>query len=472
MTKRRQILEGLTYALQGLNSRIRASLLTEIVDYLPQDLNEEVLQKAFIATKSIRDEGVRLNVLKSLAHKLPPDLLPEAIAIDKVIKSSRLAYAQALKVLTPLLPSDLLLEALDVARDPNLNSEYTIALALSVLADELPEELQTEVALEALTAAESIPSGDYSDVYRSAALTAVADVVPEALQAEVLQKALDSARGVEDECCRSISLANLVSKLPEVLQAEVLLEALDSAKGVEDECCHSISLAANLVSKLPEVLQSEVLQKALDAVRDNRVDWSAIALLILIPKLPLGLLPEALTIARDIQQESDRAMALIAITARLPEVLPETFALVKSIKYKSRGIVRKQGYFEAMTAIVPNLLLSELLPGSGDKRKVPIAMAPHLSSELLPEAFDIAKDIPLRWDRIPVLIALASRMSKMPNDELLPLWQTTKHWLSQQSGQELAHHVLALSAVIHAIGGQEAMVEALIEIQNAERWQQ
>ena len=467
MTKRRQILEGLTYALQGLNSRIRASLLTEIADYLPQDLKEEVLQKAFIATKSIRDEGVRLNVLKSLAHKLPPDLLPEAIAIGKVIKSSRLAYAQALKVLTPLLPSDLLLEALDVARDPNLNSEYTIALALSALADELPEELQTEVALEALASAESIPSGDYSDVYRSAALTAVADVVPEALQAEVLQKALDSARGVEDECCRSISLANLVSKLPpEELQAEVLQEALDSARGVEEECYDSISLA-NLVPDLPP----EELQQILDVFRDNRVDWGAIALLILIPKLPLDLLPEALTIARVIQQKSDRAMALIAITARLPEVLPETFALVKSIKYESRGIVRKQGYFEAMTAIVPNLLLSELLPGSGDKRKVPIAMAPHLSSELLPEAFDIAKDIPLRWDRIPVLIALASRMSKMPNDELLPLWQTTRHWLSQQSGQELAHHVLALTAVIYAIGGSEAVTESLIEIQDVKRWQ-
>ena len=471
MTKRRQILETLTYALQGLNSRIRASLLTEIVDYLPQDLKEEVLQKAFIATKSIRDEGVRLNVLKSLAHKLPPDLLPEAFAIGKVIKSSRLACAQALKVLTPLLPLDLLLEALDVARDSNLNSEYTIALALSALADELPEELQTEVALEALAAAESIPSGDYSDVYRSAALTTVVDVVPEALRAKVLQKALDSARGVEDECCRSISLANLVSKLPEVLQTEVLQEALDSTKGVEEESRYSISSLANLMPDLPpEVLQSEELQQALDAVRDNRVDWGAVALLILIPKLPLDLLPEALTIARDIPLESDRAMVLIAITARLPEVLPETFALVKSIKYESRGIVRKKFYFEAMTAIVPNLLLSELLPEPGYKHRVPIAMAPHLSSELLPEAFDIAKDIPLRWDRIPVLIALASRMSKMPKDELLPLWQTMRNWLSQQSRQEFAHHVLTLTPVIYAIGGQEAVVEALIEIQNVERW--
>ena len=85
-----------------------------------------------------------------------------------------------------------------------------------------------------------------------------------------------------------------------------------------------------------------MLQEALDAARDeveSEEGWAtAWAIANLIPKLPPDLLPEALTIARDIPLESDRAMVLIAITARLPEVLPETFALVKSIKYESRGI--------------------------------------------------------------------------------------------------------------------------------------
>ena len=455
MTKQKQILEGLTYALQGLNSRIQANLLTEIVDCLPQELKEEVLRKALVATKSIRDEGDYLDALKSLAHKLPPDLLPEAFAIGKVMRSSRLACAQAAKVLTPLLPPDLLLEALDIARNPNLDSEYTIdeytiALALSTLADELPEELRTEVALEALAAAESIPFGDDSgnlyhrssaitaNVYRSGALTAVVDIVPKALRAEVLHKALDSARSVEAEWARSMSLVNLVSKLPEALQAAVL-------------------------------------QEALDAVRDEKVDRAiAIALMVLIPKLPLDLLPEALTIAREFKTEYDRAMALIAITARLPEMLPETFALVKSIKHKDNRFSHSRSRVLALTAISPYLsskLMPIYLPELESKYRALTAISPYLSSELLPEALDIAKEIPLRWDRIPVLIALASRMSKMPKEELLPLWQTTRHWLSQQSGQELANHVLALTPAIYAIGGQEAVVEALMEIQNVERWQ-
>lgn len=444
MMRRRQILEALTYALQNTGSQIQASLLTEIVDYLPQDIKEEVLQKALVAVKSIERGKDCINALKSLIHKLPPDLLPEALAIGKTLPSefnrvraiteivdylpkdtkeevlqktlvaiksigfdenfrlnaleklvdklppnllpeafaigkalpSGINRVQALKVLAPHLSPDLLLKALDIAKNPNLNTEYTTALALSALADKLPETLRTEVVLEALAAAESLPSKDFRDnVYRSGALTAVADVLPETLQAEVLQKALDSARAVEENWCRSISLADLAPMLPDALQAEVLWEALDAIKGrAEDE------------------------------------DWStATALSVLIPKLPPDLLPEALAVAKGLHYESYRVQTLTAIT-------------------------------------------------------------PKLSSELLPEAFSIVDGIRSRSDRIKVLIALSSQTSKMPKDELLPLWQTTRHWLwLSLSKQEFAHHMLALAAVIYAIGGQESVVETLIEIQDVER---
>ena len=426
MTKREQILEALTYALQNINSQIRVSLLTAIADYLPQDLNEEVqdlkeevLRQALVAIEYMPHPS-RLNALKSLAHKLPPDLLPKAFAIGKAIKSSGLARAQAIETLAPLLPTDLLLEALDVARKPNLNTEYTTALALSALVDKLPEELQTEVALEALAAAESLPPEEEGRgyVYRSGALIAVVDVLPEPLRSQVLQKALDSARGIDEHWCRTNSLANLAPKLPEALQVEVLQEALDAAR---------------------------------DEVESEEGWATAWAISNLIPKLPPDLLPEALTIARDIPLEGDRTMGLIAITARLPELLPETFALVK--KTHQSGLTHQIG-------------------STYDRVKALTDIAPHLSAELLPEAFDIAKDIQSKRDRTKLLIALASPISKMPKDELLSLWQTMKHWLSQQSRREFAHHTLALAAVIHAVGGQDAVVETLIEIQNAERWQQ
>ena len=403
MTKQRQLIEAVTYALQGLSSQTRVSLLTKIVDYLPQDFKKEVLQKALASSGSDR-----LNALKGLAHKLPPELLPKAFAISKAIKSSGLARTEAIEVLAPSLPPELLLEALDIARDSNLNSEYTTALALSALADKLPEGLQTEVALEALATADSIllTGEHYFDKYRSYALTAVADVVPETLRAEVLQKALTAARSAEEPWARSMSLSNLAPKLPEALQAEVLQEALYAARDEVESAGGYLFLAP---------------------------------LMVLVPQLPPELLPEALTIARDLPSESDRVTALIAIAARLPKMLPETFALFKNT---DRNV--------------------ELIRNT----------ASNLPPTLLPEAFDIAKNIQSKSDRVTALIALASRMSKMPKDELLPLWQTIRHWLSQQSRQEFARCALALTAVIHAIGGQSAVVEALMEIQDVERWQQ
>lgn len=416
MTKQRQILDGLAFALQNSDSRIQASLLTEIVDYLPPDVKEEVLQTALVATESISWELERLEALNDLACKLPPELLPEALAIGKALTSG-VWFVDVLEGLVPLLPPDLLLEALDMARDLSSN-EYDKAMALSTLADKLPEKLQTEVVLEALVAAESYPSDDkyLDEMYCSHVFTAIFGILPEVLQTEKLQKTLDYARAVKDHCDRSISLADLALKLPEKLQAEVLKEALDAVK--EERKLWG--------------------EEADDSVKS--------ALVCLIPKLPPDLLPEALTIARDIRFEPYRAKALIAITAKLPELLLETFALVKSIKFTySDGRLPEVYRFQTL-----------------------IAIAPNLSSELLPEAFSIAKDIQSKLYRIKVLIALADPMSKMPRDELLPLWKTIRHWLSRQ---ELAHHVLALAAVIHAIGGQEAVVEALIKIQDVERWQ-
>ncbi|MBD2000269.1 hypothetical protein H6G00_27305 [Leptolyngbya sp. FACHB-541] len=81
--------QGLAYALQSSNPETKAILLTEISDYLPQNLKEEALQEALAATKAIQYENDRLKALKILAPKLPPDLLQEALAIAMDIRFER-----------------------------------------------------------------------------------------------------------------------------------------------------------------------------------------------------------------------------------------------------------------------------------------------------------------------------------------------------------------------------------------------
>jgi hypothetical protein len=133
--------------------------LTEIVDYLPQDLKEEILQKALVATKSIQHEEDCLSALRSLIHKLSPNLVSEALAIGEALSS---------------------------------------------------------------------------ELNRVRAITEIVDYLPQDTTEEVLQKALDSARGVEEEWCRSISLADLAPKLPEALQVEIWQEALTAVRDEED----------------------------------------------------------------------------------------------------------------------------------------------------------------------------------------------------------------------------------------------
>ena len=410
MMKQEQILNELNYALENTNSQIRVSLLTEIAHYLPQSLRAEVqslqvdcLRKALVPIKAMRYEGDRLDALKHLIGQLPPDVEApsEAIAITKALPSG-ISRVEALTVLAPHLPSNLLLEALDIARAfRKPNGEYCLALSLTAIAPQLPEPLREEATLEALAAADSLPSEIFrDDVYRSNALIAVADILPEALRADVLQKALESASAIEEEWCRAMNLARLAPKLPETLQTEVFQEALDAA--------------------------------------ENEVeDWAtSSALMVLAPELPPDLLPEAANLARDLRSgrhlsNINRLKVLIATTAKLPERLPEVFATVKKIRSEDERA-------EALAAI-----------------------APHLPSELLPAAFDLAKDIRAKKNRLPALIALSSPISKLPEEELLPLWQTIEHLLSQLSRREFAHHMLALAAVIYRIGGEEAVAEAL-----------
>lgn len=410
MTKQEQILNGLNNALQKTNSQIRLSLLDKIANYLPQALRADVralqaeaFRRALASVKAIPHENDRLNTLSQLVFKLPSNVMvpPETLTIVKTLPSG-IIRVNALTALAPHLSPTLLLEALDIARAFRYpNGEYCLALSLAAIAPRLPEPLREEVVLEALAAADSLSSEDFRDnVYRSNALISVSDILSGVLQAEVVQKALESARAIEEDWCRSMNLAQLVPKLPEALRAKVLQESFDAAKEEPEGWATSSALTS------------------------------------LVPKLPPELLPEAFNIVRDLRVEAhrfeiNRLKLLITISARLPEVVPEVFATVKAIRPEDK-------YAEALVAIAPNL-----------------------TSELLPEAFDLANNIQSKRHRLPVLIALSTPISKLPEEELLPLWQTIEDMMSQLSQREFAHHVMALSAVIHRIGGEEAVIEPL-----------
>ena len=389
--------QELVYVLKSSDARTQAYLLIELSNYLPQDIKRETLQRAIAATNAIQHGSDRLDALKRLAPRLLPHLLPQVLSMGKAMPSE-IDRTRALQVLAPMLPRNLLLEALSIAREQD--SEYCRSIALSALIDWLPKMLKTEVSLEALAAARSIQSRESSScTYYVRALGAVASSLSSELHAEVLQEALKVARAMDDRNgCRATALANLAPKLPKALRQDVLQEALHTVTAEGKRCANAEALS------------------------------------VLVPELPAHLLPAALNLAMNIQPGGDRALALIALAIKLPELIPEAFAAVKSTRSEcTRALSLK-------------------------------TLAPKLPPELLLEAVSITNSFRSERDRITTLIALGSPLSKMPRRKLFPLWQTILRSLSSHPQQDFAHSVLALSAIVHALGGQKAVVETIVSI--------
>ena len=281
--------QALAYALQHLDSKVRVRLLAVISDYLPhtsptegqQEKPQADIQQALNALKAIQNEQTRLGALAQLVPKLPPNLLPEALAIAGAIQTG-IFRVKALKALAPRLPPDLLLEALEIARLEGKSYGYCRSLGLSALVEYLPESLRAETLADALASARTIQTGSFRDnVYFAGALTELLLKLPEALRADVMQETLEAARAIEEDWCRSAALSELAPKLPESMQVDVMQEALDAFVSEEE-------------------------------------DWAkAHVLPHVIPNLSPELLFKAFVLAMDLELERDRITALIALAYRM-----------------------------------------------------------------------------------------------------------------------------------------------------------
>ncbi|NMF61771.1 NB-ARC domain-containing protein [Brasilonema octagenarum] len=130
--------QGLAYALQNPNLEQKVNSLTELVNYLPPNLQELVLQKALAAASEIQDESDHAEALSALAQKLPSELLSQVLAAAREIQSQEYR-AKVLSALAQKLPSELLPEALAATRE--IQDQRYRANILSALADKLPSEL-------------------------------------------------------------------------------------------------------------------------------------------------------------------------------------------------------------------------------------------------------------------------------------------------------------------------------------------
>ena len=98
------------------------------------------------------------------------------------------------------------------------------------------------------------------------------------------------------------------------------------------------------------------------------------------------------------------------------------------------------------------------------------ALADKLIPEILPEALATAQQIQNDSYRAQALSALADKLTQMPKTQLYPLWQNTLHTLSLRTRPDLLSDTTALTPVIFSLGGEEAIKNTAIAIQDVSRW--
>ncbi|MBD2520022.1 hypothetical protein H6G93_34785, partial [Nostoc sp. FACHB-973] len=403
----------ITASLNSLAARLPVELLVALVKnnfWTPEQGLAYALQKPKPEEK--------VKSLPELVNYLPPNL--KDLALRKALANARkiqsvYSRANALKVLAEKLP-ELLPEALAADKEIQNHESRVITLTLpKKLPKLLPKDLkiqnqisrastlralaekQPQLFPEALAAAREIQS----EFSRANALRALAKKLPP----ELLPQALAAASEIQDE----MSAGNLLRALAEKLPPELLPEALAAARAIQDE-----SNRANALSALAEKLPPELLPEALAAARAIQSESNrANALSALAEKLPPELLPEALAAAREIQSEFSRANALRALAKKLPEVLPEALAAARAIQSESNRANALRALAKKLPEVLPEALAAARAIQDESNRANALSALAEKLPEVLPEALAAAREIQDEFSRANALRALAEKLPEV-----------------------------------------------------------
>lgn len=415
---------ALARELPKIDDRVLA--LIDILPLLSGTRRQVVLDEVLAAALRVEEAREPAHTLGVLIPHLPEIMLRQVLEAMPRIHSF-FDQAKVLASLRPFLTEPLWAEALAAARLVRPNDER--ARVLAELASQMSGSWQIEAVRDALSAASETPvEGIFLSHKRAEVMASVATHLPAAF----VREALALMRQISDEPHRAEALAALapyvserllkialdaVLRIPEPFaprQAEMLGSiALRFAElGLPDRALGAIRAMwkgvyrdgplRTLASRLADL---GCYSQALAAIRE--IDFGSHreeSLTRLIPLLPEPLVPEALVIARGVEPDYVRYLALCALFPRLPERLKreafqELLGLAKSIGPYSR--------LRMFTELAPHLSESELreaiaLVREADGMPGAAETAPELArylpdpdrSEILREFLAASKELP------------------------------------------------------------------------------
>ena len=463
--------------------------LAALARHLPQDEKNAVISEALDATRLIPSAVSRANALVLLAPLLPPELMADALA-----ETSRIEYdgcrAQTMQALAPRLSPGLLTEALASCR--SIKSNETRAEALASLAPYLPPAERAQAAAEALDAAGLSHNG----TSRSKAMAALGALLPPELlpRAFAIATAMTHGRSSvlsdlapylsseqADDALLAASYApgdhrhqDVLISLAPYMSSEQLTLALEVAAAISNNWAKSEVYAA----LLPYVTESErpgLLAHVLETTSRNIAFGGSRAedFAALVPYIPesqrSGIVADALARTVDLS-DGGTAWALAVLAPYLPQnLLPKALSVAFGISdWESRAECLRVLARYLPSALMANAV-SRACATSGDARraKALAALAPHLGPELLVKAISANPD-----GHADLVIAIMSRgasdLHPFGGDQILV--NLVRRSIDETTRNTCLGSITALAPAIAAIGGVNAVRECVKTISDVHRW--
>ncbi|MBE9508761.1 MAG: protein kinase [Chloroflexi bacterium] len=416
----RLLQEALETAWTIQSEYYRAKVVAELASHLPGPEREHVLLDAVAVAQGIDDEVEQATTLTGMSRHLSEPLLRDVLAFVPTIQDERFWVNVLNELVHRLAESDLLEEALMVAREvksPSRRAEMLAKLAPLLVGPELEQVLH-----EALAAVNLIDKDEMSvlgaEWNRDKILIELAPHLPEPL----LQEALSTARAIEDNGRRADALAGISPYVSKSEQEQVLQEAVTAAR--TDFCAYALT---DLVPRLAELgCPEEALTLVEEISESDGVHVLRPRVIVeLVPHLPQSLMQKALSLARNIEVGWERGWALAAIAPHLAgseksEVLAEALAAVQVVNDQSSQL-------GALVALIPRLAelgcpdealeFAQTIEARRWRTETLTELAPHVPepdrSAVLEKALEAAQAIDDEWKQVEALGRLAPYLPEL-----------------------------------------------------------
>ena len=321
-----------------------------------------------------------------------------------------------------------------------------------------------------------------------ASLNSLASNVPAPLVGALVEKGLwQPAQGLayaqqaQNPWQRAECIAAIVLYMPKALLPEVLKTVVQIKDAVYRSYVLS-KLAEQFPEMWPEVLSA--IQQIQDRYGHNRqqtkgFSYRGLALRRIVQNLPSQYLSHALDIARQIQDESDRAIALIALVEHLPALWPEVLSVTREIKDEYSRSSALSGLAEHLPAELWQEVLSMTreIKDESSRSYALSGLAEHLPAELLQEVLSMTREIKDEYSRSSALSVLAEHLPAELWPEVLSMTREIKdesdrsyalRGLAEHLPAELWPEVLSMTREIKDESSRSSVLSRLAKTSPAE----